>query len=289
VKEKGVSLMKSKTFGRMVPGISAAMLVSCGLLMMCSGAAQAQEKRTIFTEDNFHWQAKLAPGQTLEIIGRNGEIEANGAADTSAEVNAIRRGHGDSEKEAFIEVVEYSDGVTICAVYAREAKPGRCHRGGVDSESGNFWHNSRAKITFSAKVPRGVVLKAETTNGDIHARSLNSVVEADTTNGSVDVSTSEWASGRSTNGHVDVTMGKAGWNGELELATTNGGITVSLPASAEFKVRASTTNGNIRTDFPITVQGTFGTKNVSGTVGAGGRELKLATTNGGIEVRKSGA
>jgi len=37
------------------------------------------------------------------------------------------------------------------------------------------------------------------------------------------------------------------------------------------------------------VQGTFGTKNVSGTVGGGGRELKLATTNGGIELRKSGA
>jgi hypothetical protein len=256
---------------------------------MCGCVAQAQEKRTIFTEDNFHWQAKLAPGQTLEIIGRNGEIEANGTTDDSTQVNATKRGHGDAEKEAFIEVVEYSDGVTICAVYAREAKPGRCHRGGVDSESSNFWHNSRSKVTFSAKVPRGVLLKAETTNGDIHARDLNSVVEADTTNGSVDVSTSEWASGRSTNGHVDVTMGKAGWNGELELATTNGGITVSLPASAEFKVRASTTNGNIRTDFPITVQGTFGTKNVSGTVGAGGRELKLATTNGGIEVRKSGA
>jgi len=90
----------------------------------------------------------------------------------------------------------------------RGGKTGRCHRGGVDSESGSFWHNSRAKITFSAKVPRGVVLKAETTNGDIHARDLNSVVEADTTNGSVDVSTSEWASGRTTNGHVDVTIGK---------------------------------------------------------------------------------
>jgi Putative adhesin len=281
--------MKNQASGWTVSSLSMRILAGIGLFAMSGFMAQAQEKRTVFTESDFHWQAKLAPGQTLEIIGRNGEIEASGGADDSAQVNATRRGHGDSEKEAFIEVVEYSDGVTICAVYAREARPGRCHRGGVDSESGSFWHNSRAKITFSAKVPRGVVLKAETTNGDIHARDLNSVVEADTTNGSVDVSTSEWASGRTTNGHVDVTIGKAGWNGELELATTNGGITVSLPASAEFKVRASTTNGNIRTDFPITVQGTFGTKNVSGTVGAGGRELKLATTNGGIEVRKSGA
>src|SRR6267142_4928 len=274
---------------RSVWNLSRMAFAGSAFLLVCGGFVQAQEKRTVFTEDNFHWQAKLPAGQTLEIIGRNGDIDANGAADESAQVDATKRSHGEDAKEAFIEVVEYSDGVTICAVYARNVAPGRCHRGGVDSESGNFWHNSRAKITFSVKVPRGVILKAETTNGGIRGRDLNSVVEASTTNGSVDVSTSEWASGRTTNGHVDVTMGKADWKGELELATTNGGITVSLPGSAQFQVRAATTNGNIHTDFPITVLGTFGTKNVSGTVGSGGRDLKLATTNGGIEVKKSGA
>jgi len=278
--------MKSKAKWQVVRNLSW-FVVGCGL-SLCGMTAQAQEKRTVFTESDFHWQAKLAAGQTLEIIGRNGEINAGDASGDSAEVNATKKGHGgDDEKEAFIEVVEYSDGVTICAVYARDAKPGRCHRGGVDSESGNFWHNSRAKIEFSVKVPRGVMLKAETTNGSIHARDLNSVVEANTTNGSVEVSTSEWASGHTTNGHLDITMGKTDWKGNLELATTNGGISVSLPGSAAFQLHAATTNGNIHTDFPITVMGTFGTKNVSGTVGSGGRELRLATTNGGIEVRKA--
>ena len=103
-------------------------------LLMNRNGAQAQEKRTVFTEDSFHWQPKLATGQTLEIINRNGEIEANGSADNSAQVDATKKGNGDY-KEAFIEVVEYSDGVTVCAVYAREAKPGRCHRGGVDSDA----------------------------------------------------------------------------------------------------------------------------------------------------------
>ena len=141
---------------------------------------------------------------------------------------------------------------------------------------------------LSAKVPRGVNLKAETTNGDIRARDLNSVAEAYTTNGSVEISTSEYASGKTTNGQVDIRMGKANWSGELSLATTNGGISVSLPASADFKVRAATTNGGINSDFPITVQGSFGSKSISGTVGAGSRDLHLATTNGGIEIRKSG-
>jgi DUF4097 and DUF4098 domain-containing protein YvlB len=77
------------------------------------------------------------------------------------------------------------------------------------------------------------------------------------------------------------------WNGELELMTTNGSVDVTLPASAEFQVHAATTNGRISSDFPITVQGSFGLKALSGTVGGGGRELKVATTNGGIELKKS--
>jgi Putative adhesin len=271
----------------LVRNIARIAAVACGALLIVGASASAQEKRTIFTESDFHWQVKLPAGQTLEIVNRNGGIDATGASSDAAEVNATKRGHGDDEKDAFIEVVEYSDGVTICAVYAKEAKPGRCHRGGADSESEWHWHNSRAKIEFSVKVPKGVLFKAETTNGSVRGHDLNSVVDAHTTNGNVDISTSEWASGHTTNGHLQITMGKASWSGDLELATTNGGITVSLPSSAEFKVQAATTNGNIHTDFPITVMGNFGSKSVSGTVGSGGRELRLATTNGGIEVRKT--
>jgi len=47
------------------------------------------------------------------------------------------------------------------------------------------------------------------------------------------------------------------------------------------------TQGHIRTDLPSTVQGGFSSKELSGTVGKGGRDLKVATTNGGIELKKS--
>jgi len=247
--------------------------------------AVAQEKRTIFTESDLRWQGNLKAGQTLEVINRNGEIDAS--AGDSARVSGMRR-DGDDDREFFIEVVEYSDGATICAVYAKEKTPGRCHRGGVSSDSSNWnWHGHRAKINFDVRVPSGVRLKALTTNGNVRGHDLKSEVDAATTNGLVEISTSEWASARTTNGGVRVTMGKANWSGELELKTTNGGVEVTLPASAEFSIRASTTNGSVRTDFPVTVQGSFSSKDLSGTVGGGGRELRMATTNGGIELRKS--
>ncbi|HEY6944748.1 MAG TPA: DUF4097 family beta strand repeat-containing protein [Candidatus Acidoferrum sp.] len=244
------------------------------------------EKRAVFSASDFHWQGHLKAGQTLEVINRNGEIDASAAAGDEARATGTSRGYDDG-REFFVEVVEYPDGVTICAVYARDKTPGRCHRGGVSSESTGWWHGNRAKINFEVQVPRGVGFKAMTTNGNVLGRNLASVVEASTTNGNVDVATSEWASATTTNGGIHVTIGSAKWSGELRVRTTNGSVDVTLPASAEFKLDAATTNGGIHTDFPITVQGSFNSKELSGTVGSGGRELKVTTTNGGIKLMKS--
>lgn len=266
------------------------MLAAVGLavVLLAGAPAWAQgEKRAVFAPDDFHWQASLKAGQTLEVINTNGEIGANRASGAEARVAGARKGGSDN---LFVEVVEYADGVTVCAVYAKERTPGRCHRGGVSSDSGGrwgLWHNDRAKINFDVQVPRGVRLNALTTNGGVHCVNLDSVVEATTTNGNVEVSTSEWASAKTTNGGVRVSMGSAKWSGELELMTTNGSVDVTLPASAEFQVHASTTNGGIQSAFPITVEGKFGPKSLSGTVGSGGRELRVATTNGGIDLKKS--
>ena len=260
----------------------------CLVMISLLGAAPAwaqTEKHTVFTEYDFHWQGQLKAGQTLEVINRNGQIAASAAAGDEARVEGIRRGN-DDDRDLFIEVVEYSDGVTICAVHANDKTPGRCHRGGVSSES-NSWHGNRAKINFDVQVPRGVRFHALTTNGDVLGRNLASVVEAATTNGNVEVSTSQWAAATTTNGGIRLSMGSAKWNGELQVKSTNGSVDVTLPASAEFKLDAVTTNGGIHTDFPITVQGSFSSKELSGTVGGGGRELKVATTNGTIKLMKS--
>lgn len=263
-----------------------------GLVMITlagSAPARAQgEKRTVFTERDFHWQGHLKAGQTLEVINRNGGIDASAASGDEVRASGTWR-HDDDQREAFVEVVEYADGVTICAVYARDKGPGRCHRGGVSSESsnGSWWHGNRASINFDVQVPRGVLLNARTTNGNVTGHNLASVVEASTTNGNVDVSTSEWASASTTNGGIQVSIGNAKWSGELKERTTNGSVDVTLPAGAEFTLDAATTNGGVHTDFPITVQGSFNSKRLSGTVGAGGRDLRVSTTNGGIKLTKS--
>ena len=180
----------------------------CLAMVAVLGAAPAWaqgEKRTVYTEHDFRWQGHLKAGQTLEVINQNGQVEATSAAGDEARTE--RTWQGDSERELFIEVVEYSDGVTICAVHAKDKAPGRCHHGGVSSESWSGWRGNRARINFEVQVPRGVNFHALTTNGSVVGRNLASVVEATTTNGNVEVSTSEWASATTTNGGIRVSMG----------------------------------------------------------------------------------
>jgi DUF4097 and DUF4098 domain-containing protein YvlB len=47
-------------------------------------------------------------------------------------------------------------------------------------------------------------------------------------------------------------------------------------------VKGSTVNGGIESEFPLTVQGKFGPRSITGTIGKGGRRLELNTVNGGI-------
>jgi len=69
--------MKNQASGWTVSSLSMRILAGFGLFAMCGFMAQAQEKRTVFTESDFHWQAKLAPGQRESL--RNGEMKRRGA------------------------------------------------------------------------------------------------------------------------------------------------------------------------------------------------------------------
>jgi DUF4097 and DUF4098 domain-containing protein YvlB len=61
-----------------------------------------------------------------------------------------------------------------------------------------------------------------------------------------------------------------------------------MPASVGARVKASTVNGGMETDFPLTIQGKFSNRSMEGTIGGGGRDLNLETVNGSIRLKKSG-
>lgn len=243
-----------------------------------SRLATAQESQ------EFRWSGTIQPGSTLEIKGVNGDVKAEGGSGTQAEILATKTGKDDDPSEVSIELVEHSDGVTVCAVYPQSSgkKPFVCEPGN-DGKIGS--HENDVVVNFTVRVPRGVNLTAETVNGAVEARSIDGDVRARTVNGSVQVTATGAAEGQTVNGSVTISMGRA--EGALNFQTVNGSITVELPDGVGAQVSASTVNGEITTDFPITVQGRFGMRHAQGRIGAGGADLSLETVNGSITLKRA--
>jgi hypothetical protein len=233
--------------------------------------------------EDFRWAKTLAPGQTVEIKGVNGAVDAGPASGSEVEVTAVKHGRRSNPDSVRIEVVEHAGGVTVCAVYPGVGRrQNECRAGGDGSDS----HDNDVEVHFTVKVPRGVNLSATTVNGEVHVRDLESDVEANSVNGSVEVSTTGRAVAETVNGSIEANAGRADWTGSAAFRTVNGSITVTLPASTSAEVHASSMNGDISTDFPLEARGRRKNR-MSGTIGAGGRTLELQTINGSIELKSS--
>jgi hypothetical protein len=235
--------------------------------------------------NEFRWHGALAGGKTIEIVGVNGSIDASGGGN-EVEVVAVKRGRKSDPVEVRIKVVEHADGVTICALYPapRDREENECRPGG---KGHNSTRDNDVNVEWTVKVPRGVRFAGRTVNGDVVGRGLTAEAEEHTVNGSVTVETTSWADASTVNGSISARLGSTGWRDELELTTVNGGITVDLPESASMEVDASTVNGSMSTDFPLTIRGKWGPRRMSGTIGHGGRTLRLSTVNGSMQLRRA--
>ena len=245
-----------------------------------AAAAPAQQ------QSEFRWHEPMAAGRQIEIKGVNGNVEAVPAAGGEVEVVAVKRARRSNPDDVRIEVVRHGDGVTICAVYPNvEGKPANTCEPGPNSRSNV--QNNDTNVNFMVRVPAGVRFTGKTVNGKVEANDLSADVEARTVNGSINVSTTGLARAGTVNGSITVRMGRADWADELEFKTVNGGIDLSVPDSLSAQVEVKTLNGDISTDFPMTVSGTFSRRRLSGTVGGGGRDLRLETVNGSVRLRRA--
>lgn len=248
------------------------------LLLGVAGALSAQQR-----DDSFRWEGQLAAGRQLEIAGVNGGIKVRPASGQKALVRATKHAKKSPLASVEIRVIESSRGVKVCAVYPN-SRGGEC---GAKERSERNDEND-VVVDFEVELPAGVALEAETVNGDIDAQGLRSDAEVSTVNGRIDLSTTGVAEASSVNGDVTLKFGRGTWTGTLEAETVNGAVVVELPADGDLEFEASTVNGEITSDFPITVQGKVSPRELRGTIGKGGRKLELETVNGDVKLKKAG-
>ena len=230
---------------------------------------------------DFRWDKALSAGQTIEIKGINGSVEATRSDGRRVEVLAVKTSQRGDVSLVTIEAVEHAGGVTICSVYPSSgSRQNSCEPG----EGGRMnVSNNDVKVKFTVRVPKGVRLVARTVNGSIKAIDLESDLRAITVNGSVDITTTGRAQATTVNGSISARIGATGLVDDLAFETVNGSITVHVPSGLNAEIDASTVGGRLTTDFPLQLM----RRRMHGVLGNGGSGLTLATVNGSIQLKRA--
>jgi hypothetical protein len=261
----------------------------------------------------FVWSARLGDGSSLTIKNIVGGITVTEATGDRVEVRAEKRMRGRGEpSDISFDVQESSSGTTICTVYRGESA---CDDAG--------FNNTRFSVRYTVAMPRGLRLHASTGNGDLSVERAGSEVELHTGNGGIRIGETEGrviastgngdlevagargpvrastgngrifvataagpVSANTGNGDIDVRMQSLSSSGDMEFRSGAGAVRVTLPGDFNGDVDASTGNGELRTDFAIRLVGRLDPQHMRGTIGTGGRMLRLSSGNGRLEIRK---
>jgi len=127
-------------------------------------------------------------------------------------------------------------------------------------------------------------IRADTGSGDVTlAQSAPGDVDVQTGSGGIEVSGIRGSfRARTGSGHITAAGTPSGeWNAHA----ASGGITVTLESTSGFELYAHTSSGRVTVNHPVTVQGSFSTKEIRGRVRNGGPMLELRTGSGNIVVQ----
>jgi DUF4097 and DUF4098 domain-containing protein YvlB len=138
-------------------------------------------------------------------------------------------------------------------------------------------------VSYEVFVPRRTDLSLLAHNGGISISDVQGRLEFTAVNGGVALRrVGGTVHGGTTNGGLSIELTGDRWDGEeLDVKTTNGGISMSVPENYSAHLETGTVNGNLSVDFPVTVQGRI-SRELAVNLGSGGPTVRAMTTNGGV-------
>ncbi|MFF0485122.1 DUF4097 domain-containing protein [Streptomyces sp. NPDC004435] len=131
-------------------------------------------------------------------------------------------------------------------------------------------------------------VRAETVSGALEAQSVTGALRVTSVTGDVTVIEGSGAAVRAETVSGDMVLdldpAPAGAPpADIRLTSVSGEVAIRLPHPADARVEASTTSGAVSNAFEdLRVGGEWGTKSITGTLGAGSGTLKATTVSGSI-------
>lgn len=258
-------------------------LAFTALMLLLSTVASAAE--LVETIDRTY---DVRVGATVAVDNTNGRVTVTAWDQPRVRVVARKEVEANKDdlkevmRELRVEIVQRDGGLVVNTHYP---KRGQGVSSLFDWLTGD---HVQAQVRYDITVPRTMNVEVTNTNGAIYLSNVTGRHELDTTNGKIDVSRCSGSLDASTtNGSINAELVQIAKGQPLRFETTNGRISVALPASLAADVDAATTNGSIRTDLPIATT-RISRNSLRGAINGGGTPLKMRTTNGGIEIRTIG-
>jgi DUF4097 and DUF4098 domain-containing protein YvlB len=257
------------------------------------------------------FQTSRSPKLIVEMFNGGITLVAEGDAGVSVKVTKEGRGHTKEEAQTALKNVDVQ--------MAQEGDTVRIKSSPIDEHMRHLQFGAKAEL----KVPAGsdVVLKTSnggitasggtgpftlhTANGALHVKDNSGAHHLTTSNGRITVTAGTGKQElKTSNGPIDVradkaeisahtTNGSVRFEGTLadgkhSFVSSNGSVTVKLPADSRFHYDASTSQGHINNEFGPSTDQKGRRSHQSGTVGDNPTmNLELRTTNGSITLAKA--
>jgi DUF4097 and DUF4098 domain-containing protein YvlB len=267
-------------------------------LLLVGAAAHA-----VTVKDRFDQTVPLRPGSEVRLTNVNGGVTFEAWDRPEVRIEAEKRVKAGSDEAARkmmsqirIEVANTPSGLRI------DTRLPKREDGGILAQLFNGSGDVNMDVSYKIHVPRHIALDVEssnggiavtgtqgnahlkTSNGGLTAREVSGDLSLETTNGGITVARSAGSlKAETTNGGIDAELTEL-TSGDLSLESTNGGVAVRLPKDARFSVDAATSNGGVRSDFPVE-GGKPGKRSLKGEINGGGSRLFIRTSNGSVHIR----
>jgi DUF4097 and DUF4098 domain-containing protein YvlB len=249
---------------RVPPMAWAPALLAVATLAGCDADHPGFDHRESQTETR-----RLDPEGTFTLRNTNGEVVVRTWKEASVRIEAEKAGSRRAVENSRIEVRGEGDRVS------------------VETHQAGGWFFSGGNVDYRVTVPERARLDVKTANGRVRIEGAAGPVRAAATNGSVEVEDAAGAvEASATNGSVRAAFHAAPTEGSTHLSTTNGSVSLLLPADAKGDFEATTVNGDIHSDFPLDVRGGLGGQRLSGRIGEGRARFEMRTINGGVGIRR---
>lgn len=244
-------------------------LLAAALVFVTAASAEVTE--------HFSQTYPLAANGAVSLTNLNGDIEVVGWDKNEVSIKAEKSARDEEDLKKIEIIVEATaDHVSIKTKHHKR-----------DDES--WWRrhgNTFGAVRYTVRVPAQLRrLKIDAMNSNISTEKVSADVKLETMNGRIRaVGLTGNAELDTMNGRISASFDRLTAGQKVSVDTMNGQCEVFVPADASARVAASSLNGRVSSELPMTIEKSS-RRSLRGALGKGEGSLSLDSMNGSLSIR----